>query len=86
MQINGTKTEKIWVDISLEDIFVLLNGYLNFGRNVWVAQSEKNPNKLALWSDHGGSHYSEGQDRELTEQEEEYYKALQIVKKYLKDK
>jgi len=86
MQINGTKTERIWVDISIEDIFGLLNGYLKFGSGVWVAKSENNPDKLALWSDHGGSHYSEGQDRELTESEQEYYEALQVIKKYLKDK
>lgn len=82
MRLKGVKSETVSIDISNEEFIEHLTGLIpGYSRNTWIV--EKSNNQLALFSDHGGSHYCEGEDRRLTDEEAEYYRAVQIIQKYI---
>lgn len=81
--IKGTKSETITVSVTIIDFLITLNGFLKKEDSQWIAKSEKEPGKLALWSDHGGSHYYQGEDRILTDTEVEYHNACEVIEKHL---
>lgn len=83
--LKGTKTETVVVSVSVLEFLRTLKGFLKKEESQWIAKSDKEPGKLAVWSDHGGSHYYEGEDRTLTDAEADYFNACKVIEKQLMD-
>jgi len=82
MQLKGIKSETVSIEISNEEFINHLTGLIpGYSRHTWIV--ERSNDKFSLFSDHGGSHYCEGEDRKLTDEEGEYYKAIQVIQKYI---